>query len=188
MWVNIPRIDNYNNFPARLPMKKYQMHYFFSLIYSLFIFTNVQAIETTPSPESVRLLASQCAQCHGTTGNSLGDFDSIAGENFNELLAELLDMKNGDDNKVMHKQIQGYTNEQIWYIAEDYANSKEISNEDNKSEDRDEEKIELKFEEVKEQDKKYEENKEYKENKEDEEEEDDDDEDEDEDEDEGEED
>jgi sulfide dehydrogenase cytochrome subunit len=95
-----------------------------------------------PSPETTRLLASQCAQCHGTTGNTLGDFDSIAGEDFQELLDELLEMKADNDNEVMHKQIKGYTEQQIWFIAEYYANmpadsNNEGENEDEKDEDED---------------------------------------------------
>jgi sulfide dehydrogenase cytochrome subunit len=93
-----------------------------------------------PSPETTRLLASQCAQCHGTTGNTLGDFDSIAGEDFQELLDELLEMKADNDNEVMHKQIKGYTEQQIWFIADYYANLPADSNnegEDEKDEDED---------------------------------------------------
>lgn len=91
------------------------------LISGLFFSATIQAEGIELSPETTRLLASQCAQCHGTTGNSRGDFDSIAGEDFQELLSELLEMRNDMDNDIMHKQIKGYTEQQIWSIADYYS-------------------------------------------------------------------
>ena len=100
----------------------------FSLLISGLIFSaSTHAEDIDPSPETTRLLASQCAQCHGTTGNSRGDFDSIAGEDFQELLSELLDMRESDDNKVMHKQVKGYTEQHLWYIADYYSKLPRIS-------------------------------------------------------------
>ena len=93
------------------------LSYALTLLTSFLWFSSL-AYAIDPSPETTRLLASQCAQCHGTTGNTLGDFDSIAGEDFHELLDELLEMKADNDNEVMHKQIKGYTAQQIWFIAE----------------------------------------------------------------------
>lgn len=101
------------------------------------VFGQAGAVE--PSPETARLLASQCAQCHGTTGNSLGDFDSIAGENFDELYSELLEMKADDDNEIMHKQIKAYTDEQLWFIADYYANLPSIESDEEGEQDEDEE-------------------------------------------------
>jgi cytochrome c553 len=110
------------------------------LLGSLLFSAPIQAEGVVPSTDTTRLLASQCAQCHGTTGNTLGDFDSIAGEDFQELLDELLEMKAENDNEVMHKQIKGYTDQQIRFIAEYYANLPADSNnegEDEKDEDED---------------------------------------------------
>jgi len=90
----------------------------------LFLIPEVSA----DSASDARLLASQCAQCHGTTGNTLGDFDSIAGESFSELYDELMEMKAEDKNEVMHKQIQGYSEAQIWLIADYYARFSEKTN------------------------------------------------------------
>ncbi len=95
----------------------------------------LHANDTDPSPETIRLLASQCAQCHGTNGNSLGGFDSIAGESFRELLDELLEMKVDNDNEVMHKQIKGYTDQQIWFIAEYYSSLPRSSQNDGSGEE-----------------------------------------------------
>ena len=106
-------------------MKKQHLFYLLSLIYGLSNPTLLLAND--PSPETTRLLASQCAQCHGTTGNSKGDFDSLAGEDFQELLSDLLDMKHSNDNKVMHKQIKVNTEQQLWFIADYYSRLPKIS-------------------------------------------------------------
>jgi cytochrome c553 len=73
-------------------------------------------------PDIDRLLASQCAQCHGTNGNAVGDIDSLAGEDFNELVDEMLEMKADDDlDDIMHRQARGYSDEQIRRIAAYFA-------------------------------------------------------------------
>ena len=74
------------------------------------------------APPTGRLLASQCAQCHGTEGQSVGDIDSLRGESAGELYNEMLEMKY--DNKpsdIMHSQAKGYTDTQIRLIADYYA-------------------------------------------------------------------
>ncbi len=77
---------------------------------------------TIPGPLSAgRLLASQCAQCHGTDGVSSTDIDSLAGESKAEIIDEMLDMKYDDDNDMMHLQAHGYTEEQIELIAEYFS-------------------------------------------------------------------
>lgn len=68
-----------------------------------------------------RLLAAQCAQCHGTEGQAVGDMDGLAGEEFQDLYDHLLDFKRKDDHDVMHYQIQGYTEDQLYRIASYYA-------------------------------------------------------------------
>lgn len=71
-------------------------------------------------PPIGRLLASQCAQCHGTDGRAVGDMDSLAGED--ELWEEMQEMKySNDTGDIMHRQAKGYTEEQIRLIAQYYA-------------------------------------------------------------------
>lgn len=77
---------------------------------------------TTLTPSAGRLLAAQCAQCHGTDGVSRTDIDSLAGESRAEIIEEMLEMQNENDNEVMHLQAKGYTAEQIGLIA-DYFSS-----------------------------------------------------------------
>lgn len=74
---------------------------------------------TTISPG--RLLAAQCAQCHGTDGASTTDIDTLAGENRDKIIEELLEMQSETNNEVMHLQAKGYTNEQITLIADYFA-------------------------------------------------------------------
>jgi len=62
------------------------------------------------TPDTGRLLGSQCAQCHGTNGVSVNGWDSIAGED--ELADEIY-----DDEPIMTAQAHGYTSEEITLIG-----------------------------------------------------------------------
>lgn len=78
----------------------------------------VQSLAETPG----RLLASQCAQCHGTNGRSVSDIDGLAGESAQEILEELREMKaSADTGDIMHRQAKGYTDEQLQLIANYFA-------------------------------------------------------------------
>ena len=73
--------------------------------------------EATPG----RLLASQCAQCHGTDGRSVSDIDSLVGEG-DEIRSEMIEMKNSvNRDDIMHKQAAGYTDIQIQQISDHLA-------------------------------------------------------------------
>lgn len=70
------------------------------------------------APPAGQLLASQCAQCHGTNGNGPG-FDELAGKSARELRDEMLDMKYGGRVEgIMDRQAHGYTDAQIQLIAD----------------------------------------------------------------------
>ena len=67
-----------------------------------------------------RLLASQCAQCHGTNGHAVGEMDSLAGDQ--DLFEDLADMLKEDHiEDVMEHQAHGYSLDQIERIARYYA-------------------------------------------------------------------
>jgi cytochrome c553 len=69
-----------------------------------------------------QLLASQCAQCHGTDGYARGDYDEIAGEDAKDMFEDLTDMKGEDrPENIMDHQALGYTDDQIRRIASYYA-------------------------------------------------------------------
>lgn len=65
-----------------------------------------------------RMLASQCAQCHGTNGQGGNGIDSLAGEEYFDLLDKLRDMaRPGETGEVMKFQAKGYTDQQLMLIA-----------------------------------------------------------------------
>lgn len=68
--------------------------------------------------EPGRLLASQCAQCHGTNGAGPG-FDELAGKSSSELYHELIEMKyRANIEGIMDRQARGYTDGQLRKIAD----------------------------------------------------------------------
>lgn len=69
------------------------------------------------APPAGRLLASQCAQCHGTDGGGPG-FDQIAGKSARELYDELSEMKYRRVEGIMDRQARGYTDHQLRLIAD----------------------------------------------------------------------
>ncbi len=88
---------------------------------ALAVSLSMPAVSLAASP-SGRLLASQCAQCHGTDGHAVGDIDRLAGESVAEMLDELLEMKYSPrQDKLMHRQARGYSDSQLRLIAEYYA-------------------------------------------------------------------
>jgi sulfide dehydrogenase cytochrome subunit len=65
-----------------------------------------------------RLLASQCAQCHGTNGHSVGDIDDLTDESYKDLYEDLMDMRSEDrPEDIMDHQALGYTDDQVRRIA-----------------------------------------------------------------------
>lgn len=72
----------------------------------------------TFTPDAGRLLASQCAQCHGTSGISLNGIDSLAFEGGGEVIEEMLEMQGSSyTNDIMHQQARGYTTNEINQMA-----------------------------------------------------------------------
>lgn len=69
------------------------------------------------APPAGQLLASQCAQCHGTRGNGPG-FDEVAGKSASELRKDLLEMKRRPVEGIMDRQARGYSDAQIKLIAD----------------------------------------------------------------------
>jgi sulfide dehydrogenase cytochrome subunit len=89
------------------------------LSFSLFTMANT-ASEDDPTVN--RMLASQCAQCHGTNGYSDNEIEGIAGEEAKDMFEDLVDMKGEDKPEgIMDHQALGYTDDQIRRIAQYYA-------------------------------------------------------------------
>lgn len=69
-----------------------------------------------------RLLASQCAQCHGTNGHAVGNMDGLQDESYKDLFEDLMDMRSEDrPEDIMDHQALGYTDDQIRRIAAYYG-------------------------------------------------------------------
>lgn len=73
---------------------------------------------TAEDPTINRLLAAQCAQCHGTNGHAVGDMDGLSDEGYKDLYEDLMDMKFEDrPEDIMDHQALGYSPDQIRRIA-----------------------------------------------------------------------
>ncbi len=72
-----------------------------------------------------RNMASACASCHGTNGNSVGGMDPLAGMPKDELIKKMNDFRSGaKPATVMHQLSKGYTDQQVEMIANYYAAQK----------------------------------------------------------------
>lgn len=72
------------------------------------------------APPAGRLLASQCAQCHGANGAGPG-FEELAGMSSRELSGEMREMKARRVEGIMDRQAHGYSDAQIKLIADYFA-------------------------------------------------------------------
>lgn len=88
--------------------------------------TGVALFASTPRPAAAeppapgRLLASQCAQCHGTNGS--GGFEELAGESARELYDELIEMKyRRGTESIMDLAARAYSDAELRLIADWFA-------------------------------------------------------------------
>ena len=73
----------------------------------------------------VRSWAAACANCHGTNGVAQPGNESLAGMKKEDIIAKMLDFKNGrKPATVMHQLAKGYSDEQISAIAGYFAAQK----------------------------------------------------------------
>ena len=83
----------------------------------LFTAIDVSLAQTTVSPPG-RLLASNCAQCHGMTDTAPG-FDRLTGKSAAKLLKELQEYKSGAEGEgIMTRHAMGYTEEQLRQLVQ----------------------------------------------------------------------
>ncbi len=75
-----------------------------------------------------RNLAAQCANCHGTNGQSQGGIPGLAGQAQAGMIAQMNAFKSGQRSgpaaTVMHQIAKGYTDEQIALMAAFFAAQK----------------------------------------------------------------
>lgn len=79
---------------------------------SLFALSSLNA-----APPSGQLLASMCAQCHGTNGRAVSGFESISGKSAAEMYKTLLEMSKRPPENIMDLQARAFTSEQLRLIA-----------------------------------------------------------------------
>ena len=87
----------------------------------LFISLSTYSFSAQAEINDARLLASQCAQCHGTDGYSRTGIDSLAGKD--DIAEEMLEMQVevDDDDDIMVKQAHGYSRAEIILIGQYFA-------------------------------------------------------------------
>jgi cytochrome c553 len=110
---------------------KYQINKFISILKAglFLVIVNSNGIaHAIDVIEPVRVMAAQCAQCHGMEGNNSEGFEDLNGESFNEIFDELLEMLDSTDNEIMEHQAKGYTIEQIRDLADYFAGQPNITN------------------------------------------------------------
>ena len=87
------------------------------LITATFAVGSLAATTVAAAPPAGQLLASQCAQCHGTNGGGPG-FDSIAGKPADDLYGDLIEMKYSTQiESIMDRQARGYTDAQLYELS-----------------------------------------------------------------------
>ncbi len=74
---------------------------------------------------SAALLASNCANCHGTLGNAQGAMPSLAGQQKTYIVEQMRAFRDGKrPATIMHQLAKGYTDPQIDAIAEFFSRQK----------------------------------------------------------------
>jgi sulfide dehydrogenase cytochrome subunit len=69
-----------------------------------------------------RYIAANCANCHGTNGNSVGGMESLAGYDRDKFISVMKAFKAGEKPAtIMHQISQGYSDEQVAALADFFA-------------------------------------------------------------------
>jgi sulfide dehydrogenase cytochrome subunit len=80
--------------------------------------TSLSAAAQTIDPNHVRLLASACANCHGTDGRTQATIPGLAGRSQADIAGQMKAFKAGTrPATIMHQIAKGYTDEHIDAIA-----------------------------------------------------------------------
>ena len=72
-----------------------------------------------------RVLAANCANCHGTTGDAQGAMPSLAGQSKSVIVNQMKAFRDGKrPATIMHQLAKGYTDQQVELIAEFFSQQK----------------------------------------------------------------
>lgn len=83
---------------------------------------------TTDATSSARMLAANCANCHGTTGNARGAMPSLAGRDRTYIIEQMQAFRDGKrPATIMHQLAKGYTDQQVELIADFFSRQKPAS-------------------------------------------------------------
>jgi cytochrome c553 len=84
----------------------------------LILAVGASALASAQDPNQTRLLASNCANCHGTDGRSQGGMPALTGLAKPLFVQLMQDFKSGKRTAtVMHQLAKGYTDAQIEALA-----------------------------------------------------------------------
>src|SRR5262245_61200892 len=80
------------------------------------------AAHAANDPPPMRVLAANCANCHGTMGRASGAMPSLAGVGKDYFVEQMRAFRDGKrPATVMHQLAQGYSDEEIAGLAEFFA-------------------------------------------------------------------
>ncbi|MDQ3214755.1 MAG: c-type cytochrome [Pseudomonadota bacterium] len=83
--------------------------------------------QTTPDSDlrAAGVLASNCANCHGTLGNAQGAMPSLAGQQKTYIVEQMRAFRDGKrPATIMHQLAKGYTDQQVELIADFFSRQK----------------------------------------------------------------
>jgi len=101
---------------------------------SLFLLTSAAvtaevSVLTYAPTQHTRTLATSCAACHGTQGNSIGISPVLAGLNATYFTAQMLAFKNGGrTSTVMHHHAKGLNTDEINELAIYFSQQTRVTN------------------------------------------------------------
>ena len=92
----------------------------------VFIFAlGTSALVAAQDANQGRLLASNCANCHGTDGRSQGGMPALTGLTKPYIIQQMQDYKSGKNTAtIMHQLAKGYTDAQIEALAAYFSSVK----------------------------------------------------------------
>ena len=80
---------------------------------------------TDADSRSAGMLASNCANCHGTLGTAQGAMPSLAGQQKTYIVEQMRAFRDGKrPATIMHQLAKGYTDQQIELIADFFSRQK----------------------------------------------------------------
>lgn len=99
-----------------------------TIVYAGLIFSISPAFAYDLDAIHIRTLAASCAACHGTNGNSHSTTPVLAGLDATYFSSQMLAFKNGSHSStVMHHHAKGLTTDEIYQLANYFAEQKRLS-------------------------------------------------------------